>query len=65
MRHWLQVQASMEVLQAELKLVRDDLHRVACELRTRTHRAASLRAKHDTIIAKHGANAEDAERTQA
>ena len=54
----------MEVLQAELKLVREDLHRVALELRARTHRAASLHAKHETIIAKHGCNAEDAERSQ-
>ena len=54
----------MEVLRAELKLVREDLHRVACELKGRAQRVATLRSKHDTLLAKHGADAEEEGRSQ-
>lgn len=58
------VQASIEVLHAELKLTREDLHRVACELKGRAQRVATLRAKHDTLLAKHGADAEEESQSQ-
>ena len=60
----MNAQASMEVLHAELKLVREDLHRVACELTSRSQRVATLQAKHETLIAKHGADAGEDGRSQ-
>ncbi|KAK9843212.1 hypothetical protein WJX74_008779 [Apatococcus lobatus] len=44
-----QIQLHKEALQAELKLVREDLHRVSLELGERTQRAEKLHAKFDII----------------
>lgn len=45
----MDVQLHKEALQAELKLVREDLHRVSLELGERTQRAEKLHAKFDII----------------
>lgn len=45
----LDAQLHKEALQAELKLVREDLHRVSLELGERTQRAEKLHAKFDII----------------
>ena len=58
------VQGSMEVLGVEWKLVRDDLHRLRQELAERSVRLNTLRAKHATIVAKHGGSAEDAHESE-
>ena len=54
----------MEVLQSELKLVREDLHRVAMELQARSGRVTTLQAKHGTLLTKHGADALEEGRSQ-
>jgi len=46
------VQELKDVLQAELKMLREDLHRVLLTLTERTQRAAKLEAKHETLCSK-------------
>lgn len=58
------MQGSMEVLGVEWKLVRDDLHRLRQELAERSVRLNTLRAKHATIVTKHGGSAEDARESE-
>ena len=60
----LAVQASMEVLGVEWKLVKDDLHRLRQELADRTMRLGKLRAKHETLLAKHGQSAEEQDKSE-
>ena len=58
------VQGSMEVLGVEWKLVRDDLHRLRQDLAERSVRLNTLRAKHATLVAKHGGSAEEAQESE-
>ena len=48
----------------EWKLVRDDLHRLRQELAERSVRLAALRAKHATLLSKHGGSAEEAQESE-
>ena len=41
-----------ETLQAELKMVREDLHRVTLELTERQQRVQKLHAKHDVMVSR-------------
>ena len=41
-----------ETLQAELKMVREDLHRVTLELTERQQRVEKLHAKHDVLVSR-------------
>ena len=60
----LSMQASMEVLSVEWKLVKDDLHRLRAELAERSTRLSKLRAKHETLLAKHGQSAEEQDKLE-
>ena len=52
-RQQLILQVHREALQAELKMIRDDLHRVVLELTERQQRVDRLHAKWDTIAGGH------------
>lgn len=41
-----------ETLQAELKMVREDIHRVTLELTERQQRVEKLHAKHDVLVSR-------------
>ncbi len=41
-----------ETLQAELKMVREDIHRVTLELTERQQRVDKLHAKHDVLVSR-------------
>lgn len=47
-----QLQEQKDVLQAEVKMLREDLHRVLLTLTERTQRAVKLQAKHETLCSK-------------
>lgn len=46
------VQVHKEGLQAELKMVRDDIHRVTLELTQHQQRVDKLHAKHDVLVSR-------------
>ena len=46
------VQMHKETLQAELKLVKEDIHRVTLELTERQQRVEKLHAKHDVLVSR-------------
>lgn len=46
------MQMHKETLQAELKMVREDIHRVTLELTERQQRVDKLHAKHDVLISR-------------
>ena len=48
----------------EWKLVKDDLHRLRQELAERSTRLGKLRAKHETLLAKHGQSAEEQDKSE-
>ena len=48
----------------EWKLVKDDLHRLRQELAERFTRLSKLRAKHETLLAKHGQSAEEQDKSE-
>ena len=52
-RQPLSLQVHREALQAELKMIRDDLHRVVLELTERQQRVDRLHAKWDVIAGGH------------
>lgn len=41
-----------ETLQAELKMVKDDIHRVTLELTERQQRVEKLHTKHDVLVSR-------------
>lgn len=45
-------QAQRDVLQAELKMLREDVHLAMLELTERTQRASKLQAKYETLCSK-------------
>ncbi len=45
-------QMHKETLQAELKMVREDIHRVTLELTERQQRVDKLHAKHDVLVSR-------------
>ena len=45
-------QMHKETLQAELKMVREDIHRVTLELSERQQRVDKLHAKHDVLVSR-------------
>lgn len=47
---WLQLHK--ESLQAELKMVREDIHRVTLELTQHQQRVDKLHAKHDVLVSR-------------
>ncbi len=47
------MQVHIETLQLELRLVKEELHRLTLEHGERVQRAKKLSAKHATIVAKH------------
>lgn len=58
-------QAERDVLQAELKMLRDDVHQAMLELTERTQRASKLQAKYETLCSKSvGAEGIDEVRSQ-
>lgn len=46
------VQVHKEGLQAELKMVREDIHRVTLELTQHQQRVDKLHAKHDVLVSR-------------
>ena len=46
------VQVHKESLQAELKMVREDIHRVTLELTQHQQRVDKLHAKHDVLVSR-------------
>ena len=46
------MQMHKETLQAELKMVREDIHRVTLELTERQQRVEKLHAKHDVLVSR-------------
>lgn len=46
------VQVHKEGLQAELKMVREDIHRVTLELTHHQQRVDKLHAKHDVLVSR-------------
>ena len=48
----VEVQVHKESLQAELKMVREDIHRVTLELTQHQQRVDKLHAKHDVLVSR-------------
>ena len=46
------MQMHKETLQAELKMVKEDIHRVTLELTERQQRVDKLHAKHDVLVSR-------------
>ncbi|BDA41482.1 Coiled-coil domain-containing protein 39 [Coccomyxa sp. Obi] len=60
------VAAQKDVLQAELKMLREDVHQAMLELTERTQRASKLQAKYETLCSKSvGVEGADEARSQA
>ena len=49
---WFVLQVHKESLQAELKMVREDIHRVTLELTQHQQRVDKLHAKHDVLVSR-------------
>lgn len=51
--------ANRDSLRTELKLLRDDVHRITLELKERALKVEKLQNKFETISSKHHASADD------